>query len=177
MGDFVLDPPLRSQRWVATITCLGCTGTSKNKCSVAREAPAGVPSGTPVAGWGGRKPAKTRILAGFLAADGQASDYGGRLWSDCGADTCLPRVAHRHLAWPTPLGSASIKQLKTRIPEPFLHRRGPRKMRGKEPLCRRRLSTEMASRGGEGGEGRQNRPKLEFWRVFGTGYLYKSSRI
>ena len=162
-----LTPPLRSQRWVATITCLGCTGTSKNKCSVALEAPAGVPSGTPVAGWGGRKPAKTRILAGFLAADGQASDYGGRLWSDCGADTCLPRVAHRHLAWPTPLGSASIKQLKTRILELFLHRRRPRKMRGKEPLCRRSLSTEMASGGGEGGGGRAKPPKTRvlarFW--------------
>ncbi len=33
-------------------------------------------------------------------------------------------------------------------------------------------------RAGEGGgEGGQNHPKLEFWRVFGTGYLYKSSRI
>ena len=109
-----------------------------------------------MAGWGGRKPAKTRILLGFLAADGQASDYGRRLWSDCGADTCLPRVAHRHLAWLTPLGSASIKQLKTRIPEPFLHRRGPRKMRGKEPLCRRSLSTEMAS-GGGGRGGREGK--------------------
>jgi len=48
-----LTPAIRFQRWVATITCLGCTGTSKNKCSVAPEAPADLPSGTPVAGWGG----------------------------------------------------------------------------------------------------------------------------
>ena len=127
---------------------------------------------------GARKRAKTRILAGFLVAEGQASDYGGRLCSDCGADSWLPRVAHGHRAWFTPLGPASIKQLKTRIPEPFSHRKGQREMRGKAPLCRRSLSTEMASGGGgKGGEGGQNRPKLELWRVFGTGYLCKSSRI
>ena len=124
----------------------------------------------------GAKPAKTRILARFFAAEGQASEYGGRLPSDCAADMRLPQVASWHRAWLTPLASASIKQLKTGIPERFLHRGGPREMRGKEPRCRRSLATEMAP-GGGGGDGRaQNRPKLEFWRLFATGYLFKSSR-
>ena len=104
----------------------------------------------------GAKPAKTRILARFFAAEGQASEYGGRLPSDCAADMRLPQVASLHRVWLTPLASASIKQLKTRIPERFLHRGGPREMRGKEPRCRRSLATEMASGEGVGGmEGRK----------------------
>ena len=81
----------------------------------------------------------------FFAAEGQASEYSGRLPSDCAADMRLPQVASWHRAWLTPLASASIKQLKIRIPERFLHRGGPREMRGKEPRCRRSLAAEMAS--------------------------------
>ena len=41
-----------------------------------------------------------------------------------------------------------------------------------------KLGHRTASRkgGGRGGEGR-NRPKLEFWRLFAIGHLFKSSRI
>ena len=166
MGDFILDPP-------PPVSALGCNHNVSELYRYFQEQMLGGPrSSRGCTIWnargrlGGRKPANTCILLAFLAADGQTSDYGRRLWSDCGADTCLPRVAHRHLAWLTPLGSASIKQLKTRIPEPFLHRRRPRKMRGKEPLCRRSLSTEMAS-GGDGGGGRAKTPKTRvlarFW--------------
>ena len=80
-----LTPPLRSQRWVATITCLGCTGTSKNKCSVALEAPAGVPSGTPVAGWGGAKTCQNSYSGWFFgsrwASVGLRRAIVERLWS------------------------------------------------------------------------------------------------
>ena len=60
----------------------------------------------------------------------------------------------------------------------FFHRRGPRSMLRKEPHSRRSLATErLPGGGGGGGGGGRNRPKLEFWRLFGRRHLFKSSRI
>ena len=82
---------------------------------------------------------------------------------DCGAIVGMPRYRSgspidtaNHFAWLAPLGSASKKQLKTQILEPFFHRRGPQSVLGKEPPYRRSLATERLPEGGEGGEILQN---------------------
>ena len=73
-------------------------------------------------GAGGQKPAKTKTRAAFLAAEGGRWITAG----DCGAIVGMPRYRSgsptdtaNHFAWLAPLGSASKKQLKTRILEPF----------------------------------------------------------
>ena len=63
-------PPLRSQRWVATIRYPGLTGTSKNKCSVAPEIPNGVPSWPPVGDGVGSKTCQNSYSGTFFRCRG-----------------------------------------------------------------------------------------------------------
>ena len=70
MSGFVPDPPLRSQRWVATIRYPGLTGTSKNKCSVAPEIPNGVPSWPPVGDGVGSKTCQNSYSGTFFRCRG-----------------------------------------------------------------------------------------------------------
>ncbi len=97
--------------------------------------PPTMPSGPPVCGWGGVKPVKTRTRAAFLAAEGGALDFGGRLWRDCGADTLSLRLAHRYHE-PFCLACATEVRIKKntnkiRILKLFFNRTGPRKALGK----------------------------------------------
>ena len=83
-----------------------------------------------------------------------------------------------HLTWVAPLGSASKKQLKTRIPERFSIPKGSAKGAREITSNRQRLPPHgFPKGGGEGGGGGRIRPKLEFWRLFAIGHLFKSSRI
>ena len=115
-----------------------------------------MPSGPPVGGWGGVKPAKTRTRAAFLPAEGGELDYGGRLWRDCGDATLSLWLAHRYRESFCLACAAGVRIKKTAQNSNsgrFFHRRGPRSMLRKEPPSRRSLATERLPEGGEGGGG------------------------
>ena len=92
---------------------------------------------------------------------------------DCGAIVGMPRYRSgsptdtaNHFAWLAPLGSASKKQLKTRILEPF-HTEWTREgCLGNNPHTAEAWPPNGFPMGGEGGGGGRNRPKLEFWCLF-----------
>ena len=96
LDDFVLHPPLQPPLWVATLTCPGRTGASKHKCLGAMEMSTNQPSGQPVGGWEGAKTCQNSNAGSFLATEGVALDYVGRLWRDCGDATSSLRLAHRY---------------------------------------------------------------------------------
>ena len=153
----MLHPPLQPPLWVATLTCSGRTRASKHKCLGPMEMSTNQPSGQPVGGWGGEKPAKTQTRAAFLAAEG------GHLISadKCGAVVGLtfyhsgsPSDTANHFAWLAPLGSASKKQFKTRIPERFLIPKGSAKAARERTSNRRRWPPYGFPKGvGRGGRG------------------------
>ena len=125
--------------------------------------PPTMPSVPHVGGWGNVKPAKTRTRAAFLAAEGGAFDFGGRLWRDCRADTLSLQLAHRYresFCLACAAGVRIKKQLKTRVLELSLHRRDPRSVLGKEPLTAEAWPPNGFPKGGwmggEGGEFVQN---------------------
>ena len=111
---------------------------------------------------------------------------GGR-WitaGDCSPIVGMPRYRSgspidtaNHFDWLAPLGSASKKQLKTRILDAFSTDGAREACLGKNPHPAEAWPPNGFPRGGEGGGGGRNRPKLEFWRLFGRRHLFKSSRI
>ena len=95
--------------------------------------PPAMPSGPPVGGWGGVKPAKTRTRAAFLPAEGGELDYGGRLWRDCGDATLSLRLPHRYRESFCLACAAGVRIKKTRQNSnsgAFLHRMDPRRVLG-----------------------------------------------
>ena len=140
-----------------------------------------MPSGPPVSGWGDVKPAKTQTRAAFLAAEGGAWDFGGRLWRDCGADTLPLRLAHRYRESFCLACTAGVRIQKTAQNSnsgAFFTPDGPANGVWERAPNRRSLATERLPEGGGGGGGGGGiRSKLEFWRLFAIGHLFKSSRI
>ena len=112
----------------------------------------------------------------------------GRRWitaGDCGAIVGMPRYRSgsptdtaNHFAWLAPLGSASKKHLKTRIPEPFYTEWTREGCLGNNPHTAEAWPPNGFPKrtGGRGGDGRI-RPKLQFWQLFAIVHLFKSSRI
>ena len=115
-----------------------------------------MPSGPPVSGWGDVKPAKTRTRAAFLAAEGGAWDFGGRLWRDCGADTLPLRLAHRYRESFCLACTAGVRIQKTAQNSnsgAFFTPEVPAKGAWERTPNRRSLATERLPEGGGGGGG------------------------
>ena len=118
-----------------------------------------MPSGPPVSGWGGVKPAKTRTRAAFLATEGGRWITAG----DCSPIVGMPRYRSgspidtaNHFDWLAPLGSASKNSSKLEFWALFPPT-GPAKHASERTPFPPKLGHRTASRGGgEGGEIVQN---------------------
>ena len=111
LDDFVLSRPFRSPLGVSTRRCSGRAGSSKHKCLAALETSTNHAIWAARWGEGGVKPVNTQTRAAFLAAEGGALDFGGRLWRDCGADTLSLWLAHRYRE-PFDMGCAAGVRIK-----------------------------------------------------------------
>ena len=139
------------------------------------------PSGQPVGGWEGATTCQNSNAGSFFGnwrgGVGLRRAIVARLWGChviAPAPPSIPRIILLGLRrWgPHQKNSSKLEFWTIFLPT------APAKHASERTPIPPKLGHRTASRGGgEGGGGGRNRPKLEFWRLFGRRHLFKSSRI